>query len=209
MDCLQLGWTALHLAAREGHLSLVGLLLESGAEPLSKTNNGRTAMWYAAAEGQTQVLSLLMKRPHDAYSLMDDRKVLSLSFSSFSNRYFVSSAWLCCDAAWCGPSCRFPENFNLLLGMKSKCARFFFLYNSVRLQYDAVRQESQSADVARVHIGVSESCRRGCQTLADSRLPLRKSNLQKRMIFLTGKIYSINLWCLWLFKLADERDSRV
>jgi len=92
MDCLQLGWTALHLAAREGHLSLVGLLLESGAEPLSKTNNGRTAMWYAAAEGQTQVLSLLMKRPHDAYSLMDDRKVLSLSFSSFSNRYFVSSA---------------------------------------------------------------------------------------------------------------------
>lgn len=65
----------MHSAAREGHLVLVDLLLESGATPLSMTNNGRTAMWYAAAEGQTAVLSLLLKQPHDTYVLMDDRKV--------------------------------------------------------------------------------------------------------------------------------------
>ena len=64
----------MHLAARAGHLVLVKLLLQSGAFALNVTNNGRIPMWYAAAEGQTAVLSLLLKEKHDAYTLMEDRK---------------------------------------------------------------------------------------------------------------------------------------
>lgn len=68
------GWTALHLAARAGHLAMVQLLLDSGATPRSCNDNGRIALWYAASEGHTSVLTLLLKREHDAYGLMEDRK---------------------------------------------------------------------------------------------------------------------------------------
>lgn len=72
---LKAGWTALHLAARAGHLAMVQLLLDSGATPRSCNDNGRIALWYAASEGHTSVLTLLLKREHDAYGLMEDRKV--------------------------------------------------------------------------------------------------------------------------------------
>jgi ankyrin repeat protein len=72
---LQAGWTALHLAARAGHLAMVQLLLDSGATPRSFNDNGRIPLWYAASEGHTSVLTLLLKREHDAYGLMEDRKV--------------------------------------------------------------------------------------------------------------------------------------
>ena len=71
----QAGWTALHLAARAGHLAMVQLLLDSGATPRSFNDNGRIPLWYAASEGHTSVLTLLLKREHDAYGLMEDRKV--------------------------------------------------------------------------------------------------------------------------------------
>jgi len=79
------GWTALHLAARAGHLSMVQLLLDSGATPRCFNNTGRVPLWYAAAEGHTNVLELLLKREHDAYSLMDDRKVIITS----ANQYLI------------------------------------------------------------------------------------------------------------------------
>ena len=75
----QAGWTALHLAARAGHLAMVQLLLDSGAMPKSFNDNGRIPLWYAASEGHTNVLALLLKREHDAYSLMEDRKVKFIS----------------------------------------------------------------------------------------------------------------------------------
>jgi ankyrin repeat protein len=56
---------------------MVQLLLDSGATPRCFNNTGRVPLWYAAAEGHTNVLELLLKREHDAYSLMDDRKVIS------------------------------------------------------------------------------------------------------------------------------------
>lgn len=54
---------------------MVQLLLDSGATPRSCNDNGRIALWYAASEGHTSVLTLLLKREHDAYGLMEDRKV--------------------------------------------------------------------------------------------------------------------------------------
>ena len=54
---------------------MVMLLLESGAIPKTHNNHGRVPLWYAAAEGHIPTLSLLLKKDHDSYSLMDDRKV--------------------------------------------------------------------------------------------------------------------------------------
>lgn len=54
---------------------MVQLLLDSGATPRSFNDNGRIPLWYAASEGHTSVLTLLLKREHDAYGLMEDRKV--------------------------------------------------------------------------------------------------------------------------------------
>lgn len=57
---------------------MVKLLVESGAPTTVQTNNGRIPLWFAAAESNMSVVSYLIKQQHDAYSLLDDRKVLSL-----------------------------------------------------------------------------------------------------------------------------------
>ena len=79
---MQCGWTALHLAAREGHLVVVKLLLDSGASARSRNDHGRVPLWYAAAEGRQEVLALLLTKEHDAYTLMEDRKVRSCLWSA-------------------------------------------------------------------------------------------------------------------------------
>jgi len=78
----QSGWTALHLAARAGHLRMVQLLLDSGASARSRNCHGRVPLWYAASEGQQDVLALLLTKEHDAYSLMDDRRVIQFPLQS-------------------------------------------------------------------------------------------------------------------------------
>lgn len=67
---------------------MVQLLLDSGAIPRSFNDNGRIPLWYAASEGHTSVLTLLLKREHDAYSLMEDRKVISVKYLSMIKSEF-------------------------------------------------------------------------------------------------------------------------
>lgn len=69
---------------------MVQLLLDSGAVPRSFNDNGRIPLWYAASEGHTSVLALLLKREHDAYSLMEDRKVKLIQLRLLIQIYYLS-----------------------------------------------------------------------------------------------------------------------
>lgn len=72
---MQNGWTALHFSAKAGYLTVVKLLIESGANPSLGTKDGKVAVTFAAAANHSDVLSFLMKKDHSTQSLMDDKKV--------------------------------------------------------------------------------------------------------------------------------------
>ncbi len=103
---LQNGWMPLHCASQAGHLNVVKLLVtgflwrkvsiiltfisqikqvESGAPTTAQTTNGRTPLWFGASENNLNVVMYLLKQPHDAYNLLDDRKVNNNAFYTNSN----------------------------------------------------------------------------------------------------------------------------
>ncbi|KOO52959.1 hypothetical protein Ctob_014799, partial [Chrysochromulina tobinii] len=51
--------TALHWAARYGHLAIAKRLLEGGADPTLRNKFGKTAIDYAREEGKSEVVALL------------------------------------------------------------------------------------------------------------------------------------------------------
>lgn len=65
------GYTALHYAARAGHLRVVEFLLENGAEVLS-TNGGATPAHRAALMGHWEVLEIIMDRDPKCIEQQDD-----------------------------------------------------------------------------------------------------------------------------------------
>lgn len=62
------GYTALHLAAREGHGQVVRLLLKNGADANVKNRNGETPLTLAQARAHQQIVDMLL-----AYSASDKR----------------------------------------------------------------------------------------------------------------------------------------
>jgi ankyrin repeat protein len=64
----EFGWTALHMAALNGHEQIVDILLTQGADPLITNSEGGTALHIAAAAGKDEVIAELMKYrpPKDA-----------------------------------------------------------------------------------------------------------------------------------------------
>lgn len=57
------GWTALHLAAKDRHLHVVSLLLESGADASARDGHGCTALHFAARIADMALFQLLYKHP--------------------------------------------------------------------------------------------------------------------------------------------------
>lgn len=55
------GWTALHSAARQGHIDIINMLLEHGANPAIKDKNGRTPLDHAILAKQAKVIAILKK----------------------------------------------------------------------------------------------------------------------------------------------------
>jgi ankyrin repeat protein len=49
------------MAAREGHAEVVKVLLEAKANPNGKTDTGRTALQWATAAGNSEIVELLKR----------------------------------------------------------------------------------------------------------------------------------------------------
>jgi len=59
------GWTALMVAAMQGHVRLASMLLASGADLEAKDSDGRTALLRACGEGHTAMVAMLLERGAD------------------------------------------------------------------------------------------------------------------------------------------------
>lgn len=60
------------VAAKNGFLDVVKLLIDSGANPLAETEDGKTPICYAAASNHYPVFSYLLTKEHDSMKLMED-----------------------------------------------------------------------------------------------------------------------------------------
>ena len=74
------GRTALHIAAREGHLTVCKILLEVAKNKSPKDNNGRVPLHMAAREGHLPVCQLLLDAAEDK-NPKDDKDVTPYSLA--------------------------------------------------------------------------------------------------------------------------------
>lgn len=60
------------VAAKNGFLDVVKLLIDSGANPQAETEDGKIPICYAAASNHYPVFSYLLSKDHDSMKLMED-----------------------------------------------------------------------------------------------------------------------------------------
>lgn len=80
---LQVGQTALHLAARHGRVPIVRLLLAQGADPNAQDHAGTTPLISACDRGHVNIVQILLEDTNCDINLKD--KVTFLSFTKKRN----------------------------------------------------------------------------------------------------------------------------
>ena len=66
------GWTCLHIAARNGHITICRLLVDKGAQVGAKSNYGMTPLHFAACRGQVEIVRLFCDRGADVEARNND-----------------------------------------------------------------------------------------------------------------------------------------
>ena len=88
----------LHIAAGRGHISVVKLLLDAGADPKATANGGDTPLHLAAKEGYPEAVKLLLDHKADINATNEEGRTplhyaaLATSISG-ANEMFVDSSW--------------------------------------------------------------------------------------------------------------------
>ena len=80
------GYTPLLLAAKQGHGAVVGALLEGGATAATATDNGTTALMFAAQSGDVRSVELLLDRKVDPNTRETTRGLTAAMFAAAANR---------------------------------------------------------------------------------------------------------------------------
>jgi ankyrin repeat protein len=77
------GWTGLHEAAKQGHLEIVRLLLEHGAEPNAREPGDNTyALHWAAAHGHVEVVRALLDAGGDVHGIGDMHELDAIGWAT-------------------------------------------------------------------------------------------------------------------------------
>ena len=61
------GYTPLYLAAERGHIDIVKLLINNGANISEKSSDGETPLYWVAREGYVDIVKLLLSAGADPY----------------------------------------------------------------------------------------------------------------------------------------------
>ena len=73
------GWTATHIAAVNGYVDIVGILIAYGADVTIKTHSGRTPLHLAARKGRESVVLLLLSKGYGHVAEVLDSSALRLA----------------------------------------------------------------------------------------------------------------------------------
>jgi hypothetical protein len=80
--------TAMEASVRAGHIRVLRLLLDYGADVNAPNTDGMTALWLAAVCGRAEVLKLLIQRGADVHVLAGRRyRISALSMASYGVRH--------------------------------------------------------------------------------------------------------------------------
>lgn len=81
------GWTGLHSAAQHGHLNVVRLLLERGADPNAREAGDHTyPLHWAAAHRHTEIVRALLDAGGDAHGTGDDHELDAIGWATFFHK---------------------------------------------------------------------------------------------------------------------------
>ena len=75
----------LHVAAKSGHLSMLKLLFEKGANVNIQDESGNTALHYAAANGKKDVVKFLLEQSADP-SIVNVKEQKAIAFNAIGRK---------------------------------------------------------------------------------------------------------------------------
>ena len=85
-NAADIGKTALHLAAFQGHAMCVAKLISLGADPNAQTTTGTTALHYCAAYGHFAAINYLIQLGADR-GIMNDAEQTPLDLAKFKGKF--------------------------------------------------------------------------------------------------------------------------
>lgn len=102
------GESLLHLAAKSGHLSMLKLLLEKGADVNIQDESGNTALHYTAANGKKDIVKFLLEKSADT-SIVNVKEQKAIDYSNIKGFNEITELLLTAGPANPAKSVKIPS----------------------------------------------------------------------------------------------------